>query len=65
MNINKQPPFSNLKNAFEGKENYKIGMIFMVGYLLTYFSKMKSNNVPKLASLVMLFVVALICSLFY
>lgn len=65
MNVNKQPPFSNLKNAFQGKDNYKIGFIFLFGYLLTYFSKMQSSNVPKTASFAMLFAMALVCSFFY
>jgi hypothetical protein len=65
MNVNKQPPFSNLKNAFEGKDNYKIGFLFLFGYLLTYFSKMQASNVPKAASFAMLLGIALVCSLFY
>ena len=65
MNTNKQPPFANMSNAFKGQDNYKIGFIFLIGYLLTYFSKMKSNNVSKSGSFALLFAVALFCSLFY
>ena len=65
FNVNKQPPFSNMKNAFVGKENYKIGFVFLIGYLLTYFSKMQSSNVPKSTSFFMLLSIAIFCSLFY
>ena len=65
MNINRQPPFADMKNAFKGQDNYKIGFIFLIGYLLTYFSKMKANNVPKSSSLLMLMCIAFGCSMFY
>ena len=58
-------PFANMSNAFKGQDNYKIGFIFLIGYLLTFFSKMKRNNVSKSASFALLFGIALICSLFY
>lgn len=65
MNINTQPTFSNMSNAFKGNDNYKIGFIFLVGYLLTFFSKMKINNVSKSGSFALLFFVSFFCSLFY
>ena len=65
MNINKQPSFFDLKNALYGKENYRIGFIFLIGYLLTFFSKMKSNNVPRETSLGVLIILSVVCSLFY
>jgi len=65
MNINQQPTFSNMTNAFKGPDNYKIGFIFLIGYLLTYFSKMKSNNVSKSGSLLLLIGISISCSLFY
>ena len=65
MNINHQPPFTHIKNAFNGKENYKIGFLFLTGYLLTYFSKMKANNVPKSTSIMTLFLLSIFCSMFY
>ena len=65
MNINRQPTFSDMGNAFKGKDNYAIGFIFLVGYILTYYSKMKSNNVSKLSATIMLFLISIACSLFY
>ena len=65
MNVNKQPPFSNVSNAFKGPDNYKIGFVFLIGYLLTFFSKMKKNNVSKSGSFALLFSIAFFCSLFY
>lgn len=65
MNINSQKPFANMSNAFKGHDNYKIGFVFLIGYLLTFFSKMKSNHVSKSGSFALLFIVSLFCSLFY
>ena len=65
MNINKQPPFANLSNAFKGKDNYAIGFIFLIGYISTFFSKMKMNNVSKSGSFALLFGISIICSFFY
>ena len=63
---NNNPHFtSNLKNAFSGKDSYSIGLVFLTGYLLTFFSKMKVNNVSKIESFAILFFVALACSAFY
>lgn len=62
MNINKQ---INLSTMLNGKENYKIGFVFLVGYLLTYFSKMQSYKVDKRTSFAILFGLAIACSLFY
>ena len=64
MNYNSQPQINNIKNMFKGKENYSIGLVFLTGYLLSYFSKMKHNNVPRTTSFILLFLVALACSSF-
>lgn len=58
-------PISNIKNAFNGRHNYRIGLIFLTGYLLTFFQKMKENNVPKISSFLLLLIVSVFCSLFY
>ena len=65
MNANAQPPFSNLKNVIKGKENYKIGFVFLVGYLLGFFKNMKANKISKTESMCILFTIAFFCSLFY
>lgn len=52
----------NFSNAFKGNNSYKIGLVFLIGYLLTYFSKMKENNVNKVSAFVLLFMVAFLCS---
>ena len=65
MNINQEPTFSNMTNAFKGPDNYKIGFIFLIGYILTFFSKMKINNVSKSGSFLLLLSIAICCSLFY
>ena len=57
--------YANMSNAFKGQDNYKIGFIFLIGYLLTFFSKMKNNNVSKSSSFALLFGIAFVCSLFY
>ena len=57
--------FSNMSNAFKGHDNYKIGIVFLIGYLLTFFAKMKISNVSKSNSFALLFGIALFCSLFY
>lgn len=62
---NKVPSSNSLNKVFNGKDNYKIGFIFLIGYLLTYFSKMQANNVPKHQSVLILISLALICSSFY
>lgn len=65
MNFNKSISQNSLNKVFNGKDNYKIGFIFLVGYLLTYFSKMQANNVPKHQSILILLTLAVICSSFY
>ena len=55
----------DINNAFKGHDNYKIGFIFLIGYLLKYFSTMKSKNVSKSNSFVLLIFISFICSLFY
>ena len=66
VNFNKTPlPFSNVSNIFNSKDNYRIGLVFLIGYLLTFFNKMKVLNVPKSTAFGVLFGIALICSFFY
>jgi len=64
--VNSTPlPFSNVTNIFNSKDNYKIGLVFLIGYLMTFFHKMKSLNVPKTTAFGVLFFIALICSFLY
>ena len=65
MNLNKVTSQNSLNKVFNGKDNYKIGFIFLIGYLLTYFSKMQANNVQKKHSFLILIILALVCSSFY
>ena len=66
VNFNITPlPFSNVSNIFNSKDNYRIGIVFLIGYFLTFFNKMKSLNVPKSTSFIFLFLIALLCSFFY
>ena len=56
---------SNISNLFKGPDNYTIGFVFHTGYLLTFFSKMKINNVSKSESFILLLSLSIFCSLFY
>ena len=64
MNVN-LPPFVNVKNVFKGENNYAIGILFLIGYLMTFFSKMKQCNVSKREAFFILFIISILCSFYY
>ena len=56
---------SSLNKLIYGKDNYVIGSVFLCGYLLSFFQKMKVNNITKKESFMLLIVISIFCSLFF